>query len=251
VGPDLKKPLLVEIEQTAPGRYVGSFEARQAGSYFVTIDTGRATAPIRAGVDVPYSDEFRDRDSNDGLLRQLAGTVPKGGSGGKLIEDSGNAEPLQGLLAIDTFRHDLPIVRSMREIWHWMLLLASCVFLSDVFFRRVHVHFGWLPPLAARCRDWILRRQPQPARPQYIERLRSRKAEVAGQLEQLRGGMRFESPETIVRSESLAEVIAENTVAATPAAAPSLTPEQPAEESYTERLLRAKKKALEDRSAGP
>jgi uncharacterized membrane protein len=261
VGPDLKKPLPLDLEQTGPGRYVGSFAARQAGSYFATIDTGRGTDPIRAGVDVPYSDEFRDRNENDALLRQLAGAVPQGGSPGKLIEPDphdvgGLAPPLlpnktaqagSGTTysgsAVDTFRHDLPVVRAVREIGHWMLLLASWVFLSDVFFRRVHVHFNWLPPLAARCRDLVLGRRPQPAKPQYIERLRSRKAEVAGQLEQFRAGMRFEAPsETIVQAESAAGRVSEGAAApATPAAEP------PPEESYTERLLRAKKKAMEDR----
>jgi hypothetical protein len=252
VGPDLKKPIAVEIEQSGPGRYVGSFAAREAGSYFVTIDTGRGAAPIRTGVDVPYSDEFRDRDPNDFLLRQLAETVPKGGLPGKLIEESSAADPLNALTAVDTFRHDLPVVCSMREIWHWMLLLAGWVFLGDVFIRRVHVHLRWLPPLVARCGDWLLRRQPRPAQPPYLERLRRRKAEVAGQLDQLRGGMRFESSDATVRAGPVADLATEATAISTPPAQGSLAPDQHShEESYTERLLRAKKQALEDRPAAP
>jgi Mg-chelatase subunit ChlD len=253
VGPDLKKPIAVDIQQAGPGRYVGTFPAREAGSYFVTIDTGRSTAPIRAGATVPCSDEFLDRVANDTLLRQLAGTVPKGGSAGKLIEDSDQADSLKEWLTVDTFRHDLPTVRSMREIWHWMLLLASCLFLGDVFVRRIDVHLGWAPPLIARCRDWALRRQPQPTQPQYIERLRSRKAVVAGQLEQLRAVMRFEaSADAHVHAETATDLMTRTTAASNSAIETSPSPEQPSEqESYTKRLLRAKTKAMEDRPTAP
>ena len=104
---------------------------------------------------------------------------------------------------------------------------------------------GTLPRLAPR-------RQPRPAQPQYLERLRSRKAEVAGQLDQLRGGMRFESSDTAVRAGPVADLATEAMAILTPPAQASLAPDQHShEESYTERLLRAKKQALEDRPTVP
>ena len=63
-----------------------------------------------------------------------------------------------------------------------------------MFIRRVNVNFAWLPPLLVRVGDFVFRRQPAPAQPQYIERLKSRKAEVAGHLDQLRAATRFELP---------------------------------------------------------
>ena len=93
VGPDLKKPLDLEIEQTAPGRYVGTFPVRESGSYFVTINPGRGMAPLRTGVNVPYSDEFRDRGANDALLAQLAAVQPKDGPPGQLIENPAEPDP--------------------------------------------------------------------------------------------------------------------------------------------------------------
>ena len=39
VGPDMK-PVPMKIEQTSPGRYVGTLPARDAGSYFVTLSPG-------------------------------------------------------------------------------------------------------------------------------------------------------------------------------------------------------------------
>jgi uncharacterized membrane protein len=264
VGPDLKKPLDLAIEQTAPGRYVGTFPVREAGSYFVTINPGRGLAPLRTGVNVPYSDEFRDRGANEALLAELAAVRPKDGPPGQLIEN--RAEPRPGdhehgsmpdmatagmptgkLLEFNTFRHDLPKATSSQEAWHWLALMASCVFLGDVFIRRVHVNFAWLPPLMLRLRDFILRRQAVPAQPQYIERLKSRKAEVAGRLEQLRAATRFELPTQVPLDVKPLDELAPPAPAEPRAAGPSPAAEQKEEETYTERLLKAKKKAWEER----
>jgi uncharacterized membrane protein len=249
VGPDLKKPAGLKLEQTAPGRYVGSFLTKDSGSYFISIDPGGKMAPIRTGVDVPYSDEFRDRTPNEALLVQLAATPPKGGPAGQVIETQEGADDLQPITPVDTFRHDLPKSTSSQEIWHLLVLLASCIFFGDVLVRRVHVHFAWVPPLAARARDFVLRRQPAPAKPEYIERLRSRKAEVDDRIAQLRAATRFEvTPEAPVDLGVLDEGLGTGGPAPQPKpATPSITPEKKEEETYTERLLKAKKKVWEER----
>jgi hypothetical protein len=122
--------------------------------------------------------------------------------------------------------------------------------LCDVFVRRVHVHFGWVPPLALRVRDWVLRRQPPAAKPVFIERLQSRKAEVVNRLEQLRAAAKFEAPPARSADAAVLDEPAARPPAAEPKPAPSsLAPEaKPPEESYTERLLRAKRKALEQKN---
>jgi Mg-chelatase subunit ChlD/uncharacterized membrane protein len=250
VGPDLKKPLELEIVQTRPGRYECTFPIRESGSYFVTVNPGRGIAPLRTGVNVPYSDEFRDRGANDGLLAQLAAVQPKDGPPGQLVEIP--AEPSAGDAAakpaeFNAFRHDLPKATSSQEVWHWLVLMAACVFLGDVFIRRVNVHFAWLPPLMVRVTDFVLRRQPAPVQPQYIERLKSRKAEVAGHLDQLRAATRFELP-----AQGPADLTALDELAPPAATQPRATEAPPAaekkqEETYTERLLKAKKKAWEER----
>jgi uncharacterized membrane protein len=276
VGPDLK-PVPFTMEQTAPGRYVGRFSARDAGSYFLMLSPGPGMAPIRTGINVPYSDEFRDRAANDTLLGQLAATVPKGGAAGQVIEafadtDNKNSprprtdaarvgegqqpsspRPLgegPGVRAVDPFRHDLLKATSTQDIWHYMVFLGSCLFFFDVFFRRVQISFTWLPPLAGRARDWVLRRQTQGAEPVYLERLRSRKAQVADRLEQARAAARFEPPSALPPDLQVPPSLGEVTAAPEPAepAAPSLGQEEKKEdESYTERLLRAKKKVWKDR----
>jgi uncharacterized membrane protein/Mg-chelatase subunit ChlD len=241
IGPDLK-PLPLKMVQTAPGRYVGTLAVRDAGSYFIVVGPGAGMAPIRTGVNVPYSDEFRDRATNDALLGQLAALTPKGGAPGRTIQAAADAPaPLEQLLQVNTFRHDLPKATSNQDIWHYLVLAACCVFLADVFVRRVQVSLAWVPPLAGRARDWVLRRTPAAAQPQTMERLRSRKAAVAGQIEQLRAATRFAPPpETPTSLDALQEPAARPAAAQGPSHAPIA--EQSEEESYTERLLRAKKK---------
>jgi len=146
IGPELQ-PLPLKIEQTAPGRYIGTFPARQAGSYFLTISPGPGQAPIRSGVNVPYSDEFRDRSTNEALLAQLAATVPEGGPAGRILPALG-ADKMDSLLAVNTFRHDLPKRPAARTCGTGLLVVAACVLLGDVFVRRVHVGFGWVPDLS-------------------------------------------------------------------------------------------------------
>jgi hypothetical protein len=118
-----------------------------------------------------------------------------------------------------------------------------------VFCRRVHVHFDWVPPLAGRARDWVLRRQPKVAAPEFMQRLQSRKAEVSDHLEQLRAATRFEAPpETTASLPSLEQLAAMSGDAnKEKPAAPSLAQPKAEEEGYTQRLLKAKEKVWKDR----
>jgi hypothetical protein len=162
-------------------------------------------------------------------------------------DDYEKTEPLP---AVDPFRHDLPKATSNQDAWHYFLLAACCVLFCDVFCRRVHVHFDWVSPLAGRARDWVLRRQPKVAAPEFMQRLQSRKAEVSDHLDQLRAATRFEpSPETTASLPSLEQIAAMSDEARKEKpAAPSLAePAKPQAESYTERLLKAKKQVWENR----
>jgi len=248
IGPDLK-PVDIKMEQIAPGRYVGTFPGRDAGSYFIMVSPGAGKAPIRTGINVPYSDEFRGRATNHALLGQLAESQPKGSdppAPGRLTAALEDAASLEPLLAVDSFRHDLPRATSSQDIWYYLVLAACCLFFFDVFVRRVQISFTWVPVLAGRVRDTILRRQPQLVRVETIDRLRSRKAEVTSHIEQLRQSARFEpSPDVVADVELLEEP--RKPPAPTPAK-PSLAGEDSTgDDSYTARLLRAKKKAWEKR----
>lgn len=243
IGPDLKQREL-RMEQTAPGRYQGVFPGRDSGSYFIAVSPGVGKAMVRTGITVPYSDEFRVRSTNLHLLEQLAALTPEEGEPGKVIDAPGNLDDPKPLAEIDSFRHDLVKATSSQDVWHYLALAACCLFFGDVFVRRVHVSFAWLPPLAGRVLDRLLRREPRVAPAPTIERLRSRKAEVSDQLDQLRASTRFEAPpEIVIDPQAIEQPTAAPSESKAPA--PSLSPDQPAEDSYTARLLKAKKKVWE------
>lgn len=246
VGPDMK-PLDLNIKQTAPGRYVGEFAAGKTGSYLLMVSPGAGQAPLRSGVNIPYSDEFRERVTNEALLKSLAAVEPKQGEPGQVIDappELHSNERLAQWLRTNTFRGGLAPATSSQPVWHLLVVTACCLFFCDVFVRRVSVALDWVPPALARARDRILRRQPAPQVEATIERLISRKAEVTDQLDQKRAALRFE-PESPDAGDmaALDEARQDPARPAGPARGPaSLEPEKE-QESYTERLLKAKQKA--------
>ncbi len=245
LGPDMK-PRELKMVQTAPGRYVGEFAGEDAGSYFVMMNPGADTTPIRTGVNVPYSAEYRDRETNTPLLEQLASLTPKGGKRGALIDDpTGQINPVT-LLQFNSFRHDLPRATSSQDIWHYLVWAGCLVFFGDVFIRRVTFNLDWVGPWAASMRDTLMGRDAVPQSTPMMERLRSRKAEVSGDLERRKAATRFEpQPDAPVSTDAIDAALGQ-------ADAPTLAkPTGPGmgpvgaddEDSYTNRLLRAKKQA--------
>ncbi|NQU21076.1 MAG: VWA domain-containing protein, partial [Candidatus Nealsonbacteria bacterium] len=253
VGPDLK-PMPMRVEQTAPGRYLATFPAGDAGSYFVAVNPGGGLPMVRTGVNVPYSDEFRDRQANDELLTELAAIRPEGGRAGVKIIAKGPGKSPKSLMWADTFRFepgDLVKASSSQDVWQYVLMACCVLFFFDVFFRRVQVDLMWVPASIARAWGRMRGLEVETAPTAQIERLRSRKAAVGRKIEQLRTEARFEPT-----SQQVADV-AELDKAPGPGVSglkpadqtgPSIVPDQSTEEeSYTERLLRAKKKAWKDK----
>lgn len=253
LAPDMSAREL-KMQQVAPGRYQGEFDAQESGSYFVAVSPGAGQAPIQTGINVPYSAEFRERLTNEPLLTTLAAMKPQGGTAGELIEDPAQQDRLEELLKVNSFRKDLPKATSSQEAWHLLVLVASLLFFYDVFVRRVTINLDWAKPYASRVRDKLLGREPKPAQPEYLARLRSRKAEVNQQIEQRKAATRFEpQPDAPGSTSALDEELrgagpaADKPRGTTPSSA--LQP-QKEEESYTDRLLKAKKKVWEDRGRG-
>jgi Mg-chelatase subunit ChlD len=246
LGPDMQRRSL-ELSQAAPGRYVGSFDADDSGNYFLTVGA-RGGAPLRIGVNVPYSPEFADRRPNELLLQRIADLPSSAGASGVVIHDPKGAGDLDALLATDTFRHDLPPSTRTSDVWPQLLWLAAAVFLADVFMRRVHIDFGdaWKFVLAS-SRKLLRRRavaQPDP----YLERLRSRKAEVAHNVErQQRTNIEFEMNTDAGELPAVTVVEAKPTSTAGTKPETSLTPQADEDTSHTSRLLKAKKKVWEKR----
>lgn len=244
-----------KIEQVAPGRYVGEFDAEQAGSYFLTVSPNPGSAPLLSGVNVPYSAEFRDHETNRALITTLASNRPQDGDPGKVIEGELSRDAIPQLLDVDTFRGGLPKSISSRDLWPLVLLISACLFFADVFVRRVTLTFEWV----GKCREWIrvklFGRDATADEITRMERLRQMKTQASEQIDQQRAAVRFQ-PEMDDAAKgtpapSLDQVLGG---AATPdpdarrpaAKSPGLGAGAADEESYTARLLKAKQKSNRD-----
>jgi uncharacterized membrane protein/Mg-chelatase subunit ChlD len=253
-GPDLES-FDVKFEQIAPGRYEGEFDPTKEGNYFLTISPGAGHAPLRAGVNVPYSSEFRDRETNDALLKALVRLKPKDGKEGVLIDGKLDPNDFSSLLAVNSFRRDLAPAVSSKDVWPFFLVLMSCLFFADIFVRRVTVNFDWVAPAV----DWVRSKFVGAPDDQEVEvvldRLRSSKAAVADQIDDRRAATRFKPvPDDLMESggRSLDEVLedtspSEGSSSAKKRPSAEMAPDAVDEESYTSRLLKAKKQAWKDR----
>ncbi|MFO1066655.1 MAG: VWA domain-containing protein [Pirellulales bacterium] len=241
VGPDLK-PLPVVMRQAAPGRYVGTFDADAAGSYLLNVAPGPGMAPITTGVSIPFSEEYRIRQTNLPALNQIASMRPAGGDSG-IITDSLDPMSMQELLKTDTYRSGLPKARSLQDIWPWCVLFCAVCLFSDVFVRRVALDYAYpIKWVAAKMRPKVT--QQDAARQQSLERLRGRKSEVSHELDQQRAATRFEVTGPVDASALDEATGAKSSLDRTsgPASAPTLQ-DAPKGEGYTSRLLAAKKEA--------
>ena len=198
LAPDMQSVPL-KMEQAAPGRYVGEFESGKPGSYLISIRAGKTM--IRTGVNIGYSNEFRDRETNTPLLKSIAELPAKKGEPGKLMPplpevpaDGEKAEEkLKPQLAVDPYRRDLPqaVVAAgylamagaggeLRVFWR-MCSSAGCKLIYNGSFP-----FGrgsWILCCDASGRS---------RRRKRWSRLRSRKAEVDRSIESRRAAARFE-----------------------------------------------------------
>ena len=253
LGPDMQS-IPLTMEQTAPGRYVGEFESGKEGSYLLSIRAGESM--IRTGINVGYSSEFRDRETNTPLLESIADLSAKKGEQGKLMpslpelpEDATKAdEKLRPQLAVNPYRRDLPQAVASQDIWPWLVLAASCCFFADVFVRRVQINLQWLVPIWTRFLDIVLRRERHEAAPEMMSRLRSRKAEVDQSIENRRAATRFEpDAATSVDVNAIEAAEAKPTTSAPPTVQPTKPADESEGEDYTSRLLKAKKQVWQDR----
>ncbi|QEH36778.1 von Willebrand factor type A domain protein [Aquisphaera giovannonii] len=255
-------PSSVELVQTAPGRYEATVEnAEASGNYFVNLGylgPGDTHGVISSGVSVPYSDEYRELKSNPAPLENLASLTDGEVVRWKTSAD-GRVDPGRTADGADHFRRDPSLVnpRSFAALWPTLLWLAACLFLADVAVRRI-------APDTDRMRRAIADRwrrfrglEPAPAS-DYMDKLRSRKAEVGEQLDRPRFASRFDAataPEAPARPADeplLGGPAPGRPRAEGPASSPprgGLAPEAPrAEEAgYTNRLLKAKQRVWEER----
>ncbi|RUL85071.1 VWA domain-containing protein [Tautonia sociabilis] len=257
----------VELVQVAPGKYEGTIENAEArGNYFVTLGyrgPDGEQGVLTTGLSVPYSDEYRDLRSNPVLLESLADAT-----GGAIFSwetgPDGRLNGEQTAMKADVFRRDRGVEppKSYRPIWHWLLWCAALIFVGDVGVRRIAPDFDRLRRNLSDAMRKLRGKEVAP-REEYIEKLKSRKLEVGQQIDRTRAATRFEAPAVPPPSGGPSPTSAPTSGPARPAdrprpsadasRGPGLGPDQPKApgggeaESYTNRLLKAKKKVWEER----
>ncbi len=235
----------LDFAQVGPGRYVAEFDVEDSGNYLFSIFPGEGYERLTTGVNVPYSSEYTDRESNISLLESIAALKPNGGDSGEMINGVLDTAGLDDLLGTNTFRPTLSHAIGIQDIWPWLLVFCGLVFFSDVFVRRVAIRFDWVGKMVS---DWKAKGQDNQVESR-IARLQSRKAEIEKEISSKRASTRF-APEPENRTtgrEHLEQVIGDEIDETADRRRPgkrdrSLEIDKE-EKSYTSRLLDAKRKA--------
>ncbi|MFM7130259.1 MAG: glutamine amidotransferase, partial [bacterium] len=244
----------LKMVQTAPGRYEATIDNAEArGNYFVSLaysGPDGSKGIISSGVSVPYSEEYRELRSNPGELESIARVT-----GGSLYEWKTRQDVIDipGTVAANNpFRRDamtLP-ASGFQDIWPSLLATAAFVFLTDVAVRRLSPDFS---ALSAKIREFRGNKTDKTAKAapgEHLEQLQASRRE-ARQAQPQRSGDDF-SERLARQAESAASTGTTKSgqpasTSQKPASGPA--PEKPAEspqDSYTSRLLAAKRKVWED-----
>jgi hypothetical protein len=189
-------------------------------------------------VTVPYSEEYRVRETNQALIQALASTEPSGGQSG-LVTPPLDLVPTEELLDSNAFRGGLALARSIRDAWPWFVLAGCCLFLGDVFVRRVAINLNWIGAALKRIRgDSSDKDSVVTAR---LDALKKNKESLDDSLQRRRSSVRFEPTEIDAQHESVE--LSDRPVSAAEKPKPSAESDQSEGPSYTERLLEAKRRA--------
>jgi uncharacterized membrane protein len=247
-GPEGRRKDL-EFKQKNSGVYEAELSADEVGAYFINVqakwteNSKQMSDGIRAGVSIPYSPEFAEMESNPTLLEKLREIT-----GGKTyIEDpqalARAAEQGEVFRVVPQSHH------SLQPLWFWLVALAGMLLLFDVAVRRIAIEPAAVWATAIGWWDRLRGRQLALAGAgEFLDRLKSRKAQVGETIEKEKATRRFEGAGvTPVTADPGATALPKE--AAAPRTAPTAkpAPKKQEAEDYATRLMKAKKRALEDR----
>jgi uncharacterized membrane protein len=236
------------LQQVGPGRYRGEFQTAADGAYLVNINFAggsggsRIEGNIQAAVSVPYPREFRAVKHDAALAHEVARRT-----GGRVL--TGADPELAGLYD----RESLEVPRSPRAVWDLMAIVAACLFVFDVAARRLAISRREMQQLAERALG--RRREVGTETVAAWKRVASRRgreapAPVSGS--DAAGAVRFEAAagDAGVAIDVEDETAPQGVPKAAQPARPRPGPPPGAEEGeYTSRLLAAKRRAIQERSA--
>jgi uncharacterized membrane protein len=253
----------LKFERKGPDSYEAEFPAEESGSYFLNGHLTRRVKStkdgqdvwkqeildsVRSGVTVPYALEFADMETNSPLLERLREIT-----GGKTFADNDRVLA-DAARAGDVFRRGAVASPTLLPVWHWLLFLSALTLLGDVAVRRIAVEPNEAIAWARRSWERLRGQATVTSAPaEFIERLKSRKAQIDESLERERAERRFDVANAPAAAPpSSAVTPSTEPAAATPPAhepKPGLAPDkaQPPPEDYASRLLKAKKKVWEER----
>lgn len=123
IDPSLGNKKIV-MEQTAPGRYVATFDTPAAGAYHVEMSqklNGQALHQQSRGLVVGYAEELRLKPTNEDLLRAVSRV-----SGGMY-----NPTPEE------VFQAPEKTAQRTTPLWPYLVVAAALIFLADVALRRI------------------------------------------------------------------------------------------------------------------
>jgi len=250
----------IKLEQKNVGVYEAEVPAEDVGSYFLTAlayKTKRVKGPdgqmrierepagiMRSAVTIPYSPEFAEMESNPSLLQRISTAA-----GGKMYTD--DPDELAKLASSgDLYRMPPVQSKSLQNVWYWLLLLTGVGLFFDVAVRRIAVDPAEAAALVTT--KWELLRGMRAEEPKVVmlDRLKSRKEQVAESLEKGKAARRFEGGDAPVQAPpSAAEAPAPGTrPPPRPPSAPKVAPDAEGQAAdYASRLLRAKRRAMQER----
>ena len=235
----------LKFEQKNAGVYEAEIPADEVGAYFINIqakwkkDGQEVFDNIRAGVTIPYSPEFAEMDSNP---RCSSGSAPR--PAGKAIATM-TRRCRMPIAKAAVFRPVPESLMSLQPLWPWMVALAGVCLLFDVATRRIAVEPETVWTKAAGLWKRIRRRAVREEKlPEYIERLKSRKASVGESLDKGKAAKKFEG------AAGIKPINAPTAASAPPPEKPKPPPaaekKKPADDDFASRLMHAKKKAMEE-----
>ncbi|MCC6145383.1 MAG: hypothetical protein IT368_16375, partial [Candidatus Hydrogenedentes bacterium] len=220
----------LDLDQTGPGIYEGSFPVDDTGVYVANIayetPDGQQQS-LTTGLSLDYSREYEYNTSNLPLLEHVAAI-----GGGKVMTDADNP-----------FEHNLVASATVTPLWPWLLAIAAGLLPLEIFVRRVMVPWG---AMFAGMQTG-LRRLPGLGR--LVPAPRRRAAPSTGAYRAATAQARsFDYGEAAAPS-SFGETAPPPAAAGTPADSPPEAPAKPAPSAYTQQLLAAKERAIKTKKS--
>ncbi len=218
--------------------------AEEVGSYFINVvarwqkDGKDYAQSVRSGVTIPYSPEFAEMESNTSLLKKLAEMT----GGESYLETDANLR--QVARSGEVFR-PIPLSHSsLQTLWPWFVFLAALCLLCDIAVRRIAIDPSIAWAHAATLWERLRGREVADSGAEVLERLKSRKLQIGEAMSREKATRRFEAEEGAATAPIAA---ASATAPPRPKAPPKPAAKKEDVDDYATRLMKAKKRALEER----